>query len=180
MNIALLAETASHAAGEAAFPPFQTWHMPSQLFWLAVLFTVLYLALSRYILPKMTATIEGRSTLLASDLDEAARLNNQAIEAQKTLELQLAQARAKARETADQARQTAEAELSTETARVEADLATRLEAAEARISKVRADAMNNVEQIAVDTASVMLGRLGVKAPPADLKKAVSSALEKAQ
>ncbi|MGE6697859.1 hypothetical protein ACQKH5_09220 [Hyphomonas sp. NPDC076900] len=179
MMIAFLAETAGHGGEAAAFPPFETWHMPSQLFWLAVLFTALYLALSRFILPKMSDTIEKRANRVASDLDEAARLNNQAVEAQKALELRLAQARAKARETAEKAREKTEAELASETARVDADLAKKLEAADARISKLRADAMTNVEQIAVDTADAMITRLGVKASPADLKKAVSAALEQA-
>lgn len=179
MMIAFLAETAGHGAEAAAFPPFETWHMPSQLFWLAVLFTALYIALSRFILPKMSDTIEKRANRVASDLDEAARLNNQAVEAQKALELRLAQARAKARETAEKAREKTEAELASETARVDADLAKKLEAADARISKLRADAMTNVEQIAVDTADAMVTRLGVKASQADLKKAVSAALEQA-
>ncbi|MBA4225224.1 MAG: hypothetical protein C0456_01220 [Hyphomonas sp.] len=179
MMIAFLAETAGHGGEAAAFPPFETWHMPSQLFWLAVLFSALYLALSRFILPKMSDTIEKRANRVASDLDEAARLNNQAVEAQKALELRLAQARAKARETAEKAREKTEAELASETARVDADLAKKLETADARISKLRADAMTNVEQIAVETADAMITRLGVKASPADLKKAVSAALEQA-
>ena len=62
--------------------------------------------------------------------------------------------------------------------RVDADLARKLETAEGRISKLRADAMKNVEQIAVDTAEAMTARLGVKASKADLKKAVKAALEK--
>lgn len=179
MMIAFLAETAGQGGEAAAFPPFETWHMPSQLFWLAILFTALYLALSRYILPKMSDTIEKRANRIASDLDEAARLNNQAVEAQKALELRLAQARAKARETADKAREKTEAELASETARVDADLAKKLEVADARISKLRADAMKNVEQIAVEAADAMTTRLGVKASPADLRKAVSAALEQA-
>ena len=38
--------------------------------------------------------------------------------------------------------------------------------------------MQNVEQIAIDTAEAMIARLGVKASKADLKKAVTTALEK--
>jgi len=180
MIIAFLAETAGYGeAGAAAFPPFETWHMPSQLFWLAILFTALYLALSRYILPKMSDTIEKRANRVASDLDEAARLNHQAVDAQKALELRLAQARAKARDTADKARDKTDAELAAETARIDADLAKKLDAADARITKLRSDAMKNVEQIAVDAADAMISRLGVKASKADLKKAVSASLENA-
>jgi F-type H+-transporting ATPase subunit b len=102
MLIALLAETAAHgaehgAAGKPPFPPFETWHMPSQLFWLAVLFSILYLTMSRVILPKLSDTLEKRSDRIASDLDQAARLNDQATEAQQALELRIAQAKSKAR-----------------------------------------------------------------------------------
>ena len=178
--LAFLAETAAHGgeAVKAPFPAFDpTWYA-SQLFWLAVFFLGLYFALSRFILPKLSDTLEKRSNRIASDLDEAARLNNQSVEAQKALELRLAQARSKARDTADKAREKTEAELATETARVDADLARKLETAEGRIAKLRADAMQNVEQIAIDTADAMISRFGVKASKADLKKAVTTALEK--
>ena len=178
--LAFLAETAADG-GDAVKAPFQafdpTW-FASQLFWLAVFFLGLYFALARFVLPKLSDTLEKRSNRIAADLDEAARLNNQSVEAQKALELRLSQARSRARETADKAREKTEAELATETMRVDADLARKLETAEGRISKLRADAMKNVEHIAVYTAEAMTARLGVKASKADLKKAVKAALEK--
>lgn len=177
MIFALLAETAGHADAGAAFPPFETWHMPSQLFWLAVLFLSLYAALSRYILPKLSDTIEKRANRIAFGLDEAARLNNQAVEARKALELRLAEARAKARETAEKARAKSEAELASETARVDVDLSKKLDAAETRIKRLRFDAMKNVEAIAIDAAEAMIGKFGVKATKTELGKAVAKALE---
>lgn len=180
--LAFLAETAAHGGehGEgvkAPFPAFDPTWFASQLFWLAFFFLGLYYTLGRFVLPKLSDTLEKRANRIAADLDEAARLNNQSVEAQKALELRLAQARAKARETGDKAREKTEAELATETARVDADLARKLETAEGRISKLRADAMKNVEQIAVDTAEAMTARLGVKASKSDVKKAVAAALE---
>jgi F-type H+-transporting ATPase subunit b len=182
MLIALLAETAAHgaehgAAAKPPFPPFETWHMPSQLFWLAVLFGILYLAMSRIILPKLSDTLEKRSDRIASDLDQAARVNDQATEAQQALELRIAQAKAKARETSDKAREKMNAEMAAETARVDAELEKKLDAADARIASLRADAMKSVEQIAVDTADVILGRFGVSASKVELKKAVTTAME---
>jgi F-type H+-transporting ATPase subunit b len=167
MLIALLAEGAAqgHLPDDAPppFPPFETWHMPSQLFWLAILFTTLYFTLSRWILPKLSDTLEKRSDRIASDLDQAARLNDQATEAQQALELRLAQARNKARETSEKASEKMATEMAAETARV---------------ATLRANAMKNVEQIAVDTAEVMTARFGLKASAADLKSAVSAAMEK--
>ena len=183
MLIALLAEGAAHGAehGEGhapTFPPFETWHMPGQLFWLAILFTTLYLAMSRWILPKLSDTLEKRSDRIASDLDQAARLNDQAIEAQQALELRVAQARNKARETSEKASEKMEAEMAAETARVDAEIAKKLETADARIATLRANAMKNVEQIAVDAAEAMTARFGLKASAADLKNAVTAAMGK--
>ena len=100
----VLAAEAAHGAEKAAFPPFDPWHFPSQLFWLAVFFGFLYFALSRFILPKIGNTLERRESSIAGDLDEAARLNEEAVEAQKAVEVSIAKAHAKARETADKAR----------------------------------------------------------------------------
>lgn len=182
-HLALLAETASHAgehggAEKAVFPAFDTTWYASQLFWLAILFTVLYLTLSRFVLPKLSDTLEKRSDRIASDLDQAARLNDQATEAQKALELRVAQARNKARETSEKAREKMEAEMTSEIARVDAEIEKKLEAADTRISALRASAMKNVEQIAIDTAEVMTARFGLKASAADLKSAVTAAMEK--
>ena len=173
MLIALLAETAAHGSEHLAedtpppFPPFETWHMPSQLFWLAVL----------VILPKLSDTLEKRSDRIASDLDQAARLNDQATEAQQALELRIAQAKNKARETADKARAKMDAEMAAETARVDAEIEKKLDAADERIASLRAEAMKNVEQIAIETADTIVGRFGVSASKSELKKAVTAALE---
>lgn len=177
MIFAFLAETAGQADAGAAFPPFETWHMPSQLFWLAILFMTLYVALSRYILPRLSDTIEKRANRIAFGLDEAARLNNQAVESRKALELRLAEARSKARETAEKARARSEAELASETVRIDGDLSRKLEAAEMRIGRLRSDAMKNVEAIAVEATEAMIGKFGVKATKAELRKAVARALE---
>jgi F-type H+-transporting ATPase subunit b len=177
--LAFLAETAAHGgeAVKAPFPAFDPTWFASQLFWLAVFFLGMYFALSRSILPKLEGTLAQRANTLSADLDEAARLNNQSVEAQKALELRLAQARSRARETSDTAKAAAETELAHVTGRVDAEMALKLERAETRISKLREDAMKNVEQISLDAAVAMIARLGVKASRADVKKAVSSVLE---
>ena len=170
-----LAAPAAHgeAAGGASFPPFDPWHFPSQLFWLAILFGILYLALSRFILPKLGGVIENREDTIADSLDEAARLNEQSKEAKQQQDLALAEARSKARDTADKAREKVEAEIAAETAKVDADLGERRAEAEARIQTLRTNAMSNVEQIATSATQAMLGRLGVTVTEADARQAVA-------
>ena len=177
--LTLAAETAADHGehGEkAAFPPFETWHFPSQLFWLAITFGGLYLVLSRFILPKLGGTIEKRGDTIASALDEAAKLNDQATEAQKALELRLAEARASARETANEARAKIEAEIAAETRKVDQQIEAKLEAAEASIAETRAKALASVGDIAAEAAKSMTDRFGLNASAGDVSSAVSEAL----
>jgi F-type H+-transporting ATPase subunit b len=172
----ILAADAAKGAESAAFPPFDPWHFPSQIFWLVVLFGTLYIVLSRFILPGIGNTLERRESSIASDLDEAARLNDEAVEAQKAVEVSIAQAHAKARETADKARAKIDKEIGAETEKVDAEIDTKLAAAETRISALRADAMKNVESIAGEAAETVLGKFGSKAGKADVTAAVKAAL----
>ncbi len=178
--ITLFANTATDAhaedAGGSGFPAFDMWHWPSQIFWLAVIFGLLYLALSRWILPKIATTIERRSSTVASDIDEAASLNDQAQDAEQALELELARARASAHETANVARDKIQAEISTETRKVDEQIEAQIIAAEQKISAMREAAMSNVEDIAAQTTEVMLTQLGRKASAAQIRDAVKSAL----
>jgi len=123
----IAAETAAND-GKSPFPPFETWHFPSQLFWLAITFGGLFIILSQFILPKLGGTIEKRGDTIASSLDEAAKLNDQATEAQKALEIRLAEARASARETANAARSKIEEEIAGETRKVDEQIEAKLAA----------------------------------------------------
>ena len=172
----ILAADAAKGAESAAFPPFDPWHFPSQIFWLVVLFGTLYIVLSRFILPGIGNTLERRESSIASDLDEAARLNDEAVEAQKAVEVSIAQAHAKARETADKARAKIDKEIASETAKVDAEVDKKLAEAETRIADLRAEAMKNVESIAGDAAETVLGKFGSKAGKADITSAVKLAL----
>lgn len=174
----LIAAEAATGAGKATFAPFDTWHFPSQIFWLVVLFGTLYIVLSRFILPSIGSTLERRESTIASDLDEAARLNEEAVDAQKAVEVSIAKAHAKARETADKARGKIDKEIATETAKVDAEVDKKLAEAESRIAALRTDAMKNVESIASDAAASVIGKFGSKAAKTDVSAAVKTALGK--
>ncbi len=175
--IAIAAETAAqHGSEGGAFPPFDPWHFPSQIFFLTIIFTALYLLLSRFILPRLGGVLEHRESTIANNLDEAARMNDQAVEAQNAVAVSIAQAQANARETAGKARLKIDQSIAIETAKIDAELDTKLSNAEARISDLRDEAMKNVESIATDAASNILAKFDTNAPKADIGNAVKSAL----
>ena len=174
--IVMLADAADDTAEVKPFPPFNPDYWESQAFWLVVSFTILYLVLSRFILPRMSATMEKRGTRIAKDLDEAARLNDEAEEAQQALQVEMAKARTEARKTAAAAAAKIDAQIAAETSDADEKIAAKLEEAETKIAALRSDAMSNVEGIAAEAAESMAARLGLNVTGAYAAKAVKSVL----
>src|SRR5215470_7094929 len=92
--------TAAHSEAEGghkgAFPPFQTDTFASQLVSLAIAFGLLYLIVSKLVLPRMGGVLAARQDAIDSDLSEAQRLRDDSDAALKAYEADLAEARTKA------------------------------------------------------------------------------------
>lgn len=91
------AESAHDAATEehhesGGLPQLNSDSYVSQVFWLLLCFTILYIFLSRHILPQMTEIIEKRENLIASDLERAAHFKEEADKTQEAYEQALSQA----------------------------------------------------------------------------------------
>jgi len=155
-----------HPAGHGAFPPFQSEHFPSQLFWLAVCFVLLYALMSRIALPRIGSILAERSRLIRDDLKAAESFKEQSDAAHAAYDKALADARARAQSIASSTRQRQASEAQAAQKLLEAQLHERLAAAEQSIAATRAAAMGNVRTIAADTASAIVERLIGKAPAA--------------
>jgi F-type H+-transporting ATPase subunit b len=162
-----MAETTAHteAPGEKhAFPPFESQHYPSQLFWLALTFILLYLLMSRIALPRIGSILADRSKRIADDLAAAHRFKEQSEAADAAYQKSLADARARAQAIANETREQQAAEAAVINKKLEAQLHEKLAAAEQSIAATRTSAMGNVTSIAADTASAIVERLLGTAP----------------
>ena len=74
-----------------------TW-FASQLFWLAVAFVMLYVILSRFILPPLTGIMLARRQTVENDISKAQTLKTEAEQARLDYEKTLAESREKARQ----------------------------------------------------------------------------------
>ena len=177
-DVAQHADDAAHYAAEAVFPPFDPTYFASQLFWLAIFFVILYVALDRFILPKIKTTIEDRRDRIADDLDAAANAKADAEAAGEAYEKSLAEARSKAHVIAADTRKALDAEIAKETAEVEAELSAKQEAAEAAIRKAKDKAFAEVRGIATTaTAAAVEALAGVDVSEADAGKTVDGLLK---
>lgn len=157
------------------FPPFDPMYVPSQLLWLAITFGLFYLFLKRAVLPRVGNILEIRRDRIAQDLDQAARMKDEADAAVAAYEQELAEARRKASSIGQEARDRAKAKAEAERRQVEDKLNADLATAEARIGSIKQGAMKDVDQIAADTASAIIQQLlGTRIDGKDVAAAVKS------
>jgi F-type H+-transporting ATPase subunit b len=154
--VAAVPETVEKKSG---LPQLNPHDMMPQLIWLALVFVVLYLVLSRLTLPRIESVIEERQNRIQRDLDEAERLKGDTEKAIAAYEQSLAEARGNANALARETRDKLATEVDQERAKVEADLATKQAEAEARISAMKNEAMSNVDAIASETAGEVVRKL---------------------
>ncbi|MDW6020836.1 F0F1 ATP synthase subunit B [Mesorhizobium sp. BAC0120] len=169
-------EGAEH--GKGAFPPFDPSHYPSQILWLAIIFGLFYLFLKQVAVPRVGSILDVRRERIAHDLDQAAKMKEEADAAVAAYEQELAEARAKANSIGQDARNSAKVEAEAKRKQVEGELEKKLADAEAHIAGIKSSALAEVSSIATDTASVIVERLvGLKVDKATVAAAVKSVRE---
>lgn len=146
-------------------PQFDPVTFPSQVFWLAVTFVILYALMSRLVLPRITGVLEQRASRIAGDLDRAETLRRESETVLRDYEAGLARAREEANAVLAQAsRRIAETAAAREK-ELAAELARRTEAAERRIAEARAAAEAQIRAIAINVAGDIAAKLTGTLPP---------------
>ncbi len=168
-------ESTAHGEGHGAFPPLDTKSFPSQLFWLVIFFSALYLLMGRVVLPKLAAILGARKAQIDGDLARASALKEETEAAIKNYEKALFDARAKATDIGRETRAQVSSELDTEQATLDGALSKKIKDAEVKVAKAKAKAMESVETIAIESALDIVASLtGGKTLKTVAAKAVAS------
>jgi F-type H+-transporting ATPase subunit b len=136
-----------------------------QLVWLAILFVVLYLIMSRLAVPAISDTLEKRQAKIQADLDAAEKANDATRESLTTYEQRLYDAREEARRLTRERGEADNAALAQRLGEVGERLGGQIAEAEKRIAGQRATVMAGLEQIGTDIAASVYAKLAGQ--PAD-------------
>ena len=145
--------------GHGAFPPMDAHSFPSQIFWLVIFFALLYLLMSKVALPRMAAVLDKRHKAIESDLSKASALKHETEAAIQHYEKSLSDARANAQGIATDTRAKIAAEIEAERSALEKTLSAKLAEADSRISATKAKAMQDVHEVAAETAAEIVTEL---------------------
>jgi len=151
---------------------------PSQIFWLVVTFSVLFLIMWRVAVPRISDSLEARQKRIDDHLMKATEFKKDAEAAIAAYEASLAGARGEAHSAITDATNAIIEETAARDADLNKKLKSMLDESEANIAKAVDDAMGNVREVAEDVAAAACGRLlGEQVDPITVTSAVGDAIK---
>jgi len=172
--------TNTSTATEAAAPglpqlDFSTFG--NQIFWLVVTLVVIYLILSRVVLPRIAGVLAERSGTISNDIAAAEELKAKAVAAEEAYNQALSDARAEAAKIVASTKADMKAELDAAIAKADAEISQKTAESEKVISEIRATALESVEEVAKSTAMALVSALGGKEDAKTIDAAVSNEMK---
>lgn len=160
--------------GAIGLPQLCVDWIPNQIFWLLVALVVIYVLVAKIAMPRIGAILAERNGTIGNDLAAAEELKQKALDAEAAYTQALADARTEAAKIVAKAKADIQADLDAATAKAEADIAARAAQSEARINDIRASALDNVTDVAKETAEALVAALGGQSDAASVANAVAA------
>jgi F-type H+-transporting ATPase subunit b len=170
-------EVAHEAAEKGGMPQLDFSTFPNQIFWLAVTLVVIFLLLSRVVLPRVAGILAERKGTITGDLAAAEELKQKAVAAEKAYQEALVQARVEAGKIIAAAKAEIQTDLDAATAKADAQIAAKAAESEGRIAEIKAGALEAVAEVARDTAAALVQALGGQADAKAISAAVAERLK---
>jgi F-type H+-transporting ATPase subunit b len=136
----------------------------SQVVWLVIIFSALYVLLARWALPQVAEVLEARAAAIGRDLEVAQKAKTESDAAVATMTEATRKAHAEAQAEIAAAVASSKESAAAQAADLNARLDVQLAAAEQRIGAARAAAMGALREVATDTARVVVTRLTGRPP----------------
>ena len=140
-------------AGSGGLPQFDPTWFPSQVFWLAVMFAILYVYFSRKTLPDISSTLENRKNHIEADLETAEKLQAEAEQVQESYEQSLQAARDNAADTVAGINASIKEKAAEEYAAFQKRAENEIRNIEKEIAQAKAKVMDNMNDIGSEVAA---------------------------
>jgi F-type H+-transporting ATPase subunit b len=146
-------------AAEAGMPQLDPTYWASQAFWLILIFTSLYLALSNLFIPKIKDSIDSRENKIKDDLDEAQKLKNLAEQKLKEYELSIENAKKEVQKIIFESKKKINLEIQNKKKKFEKEIEIEIERAEKEIEHLKKDSLVNISAISEVVASNVIEQI---------------------
>ena len=131
----------------------------SQLFWLAVFFTILFVFLWRVSLPRIATVLEKRQNKIDENLSSAKELQEQAMEIEKKINDQINMAKLETDKKIKETINVLQENVSSQLSSLDKDLEKKVSDAEKEILKSKDDQMKNINNELVNITKLTVGKI---------------------
>ena len=147
------------SAESGGMPQLNPEFWVSQIFWLTVTFGIMYVVLSKLILPKISANLEIRKSQILENIEAAEKKREESEQRIKEYEKIVHDSKNEAKHFFNQAREKALKDINLKKDALEKTLNEEIEKAESEIKKFKDSAPEKINKIAIETSADILQQL---------------------
>ena len=140
-------------AAEAGMPQLDPKYWASQAFWLILVFTILYISIAKFYLPKIKNSLDDRENKIKDDLDDANRFKELSESKLKEYEKILEDAKKEVIKIHIESKNTLEKDIKIKKETIEKEIEKEILKAQKEISDLKKNSISDIQKISENIAS---------------------------
>jgi F-type H+-transporting ATPase subunit b len=147
------------AAESGGMPQLNPEFWVSQIFWLIITFGILYVVLSKLILPKISANLESRKSQISDNIEAADKQREESEKKLNEYDLIIAKSKTEAKNIFNQAREKALKDINIKRNMLDKQIENEIKRVEDEINLLKKDAPIKINKIAIETSAELVQKL---------------------
>ena len=177
--IAFLAMQNNLFAAEAGMPQLDPKYWASQAFWLILVFSILYISIAKFYLPKIKNNLDNRENRIKNDLDDANKFKELSESKLKEYKKILEDAKKEVIKIQIDSKNKLDKDIQTKKQAIEKEIEKEIEKAHKEISDLKKNSISNIQKISENIASNIIETIsGDKLNESSIKAAVEDISKK--
>ena len=166
-------------AAEAGMPQLDPTYWASQAFWLILVFSILYISIAKFYLPKIKKNLDDRDNKIKEDLDEANSLKDLSEKKLKEYELALEDSKKEVTRILLESKNKLDKDIQNKKNAMEKEIETEVSKAQTEILDLKKNSINSISAISQEIASNIIEKIsGDKLNESSIKAAVDDVSKK--
>ena len=177
--IATLAINTDLFAAEAGMPQLDPKYWASQAFWLILIFTILYISIAKFYLPKIKNNLDDRENKIKDDVDDANKFKELSESKFKEYEKILADAKKEVIKIQIESKNILDKDIQSKKEAMEKEIENEISKAQKEIDELKRSSLNDIQNISENiTSSIIENISGDKLNESSVKAAVEDVSKK--
>ena len=177
--IATLAINTDLFAAEAGMPQLDPKYWASQAFWLILIFTILYISIAKFYLPKIKKNLDDRENKIKDDIDDANRFKELSESKFKEYEKILADAKKEVIKIQIDSKNILDKDIQSKKEAMEKEIENEISKAQKEINELKKSSLNDIQNISENiTSSIIENISGDKLNESSVRAAVEDVTKK--